>query len=378
LNVLYNRLAVFYPEESVALRKFPSVDYQRQTNSIGGRIPVYFNLEAGYTGMARRDSLINTPAVMQRIDIHPSLEIPVLRSSLLTWNHRISVRDTLYTHSLNPGVTQTTLNRAVFDYSMSITGPQVEKDFGSWKHVFEPAIEYRYVTGVDRLRQTIVVDETDLVANTSEIEYSLTNRFYSGWEFLTWRIAQKMYFDPSFGGALLAGRRNAIDPLMDLTGFAFSDGVPRRFSPVVSTFRIATTPQTSTDIEVDYDTQRNEFRSAGVMGAVNRGSIRSSIGYFFNKRTEIQSPNNQLRGVVSVGGPLQPGLSGGVGFSYDIHRSILQGATGQVYYNAACYGLSFEFSRVAFGARQEFGWRVALTLKNLGTFGNLRPQDRLF
>ena len=130
---------------------------------------------------------------------------------------------------------------------------------------------------------------------------------------------------------------------MDLTGFAFSDGEPRRFSPIVSTVRIATTPQTSTDIEVDYDTQRKEFRSAGILGGINRGLFNSSVGYFFNKRTEIQEPSNQLRGLVVLARISSPGFSGGVGFSYDIHRSLFQGSTAQVGYNAECYGLSFEF-----------------------------------
>ncbi len=378
LNVLYNRSAVFFPGQSVVMRKFPSVDFQLPTNSVGGRIPVYFSFDAGLTGMARRDSQINTPAFMQRIDIHPSLEIPVLRSALLSWSHRIGVRDTFYTHSLDPDVAQHPLNRGVFDYTMSITGPQLEREFGTWKHVFEPTFEYRFVGGIDDFRKTIIVDETDLATNTNEIEYGVTNRFYSTREFLTWRVAQKMYFDPSFGGALLSGRRNALEPLMDLTGFAFSDGVPRHFSPVVSTFRIATTPQTSTDIEVDYDLQRHEFRSAGIMGGIRRSLFNSSVGYFFNKRTEIQEPNNQLRALVSLGDASRSGLSAGFGFSYDIYNSIFQSSVGQVNYNAECYGLSFELSQVDLGFRREVGWRISLSLKNLGSIGNLRPQERLF
>jgi len=379
INFLYSRSAVFFPGQSVVMRKFPAVDFQLPTNSlVGGRIPVYFSLDSGLTGMARRDSQINTPAFMQRLDFHPSVEIPVLRSALLTWSHTIGVRDTFYTHSLDPGVVRTNLNREVFDYTMSLTGPQVEKSFGTWKHVFEPTLEYRYVTGVDRFRHTVVVDETDLVTDTNEIEYGVTNRFYTNREFLTWRIAQKMYFDPSFGGALLSGRRNALAPLMDLTGFAFSDGVPRRFSPIVSTLRIATTPATSTDVEVDYDGQRHEFRSAGIMGGVNRSRFNSSVGYFFNKRTEIQDANNQLRALVSVGNRFTRGVSAGFGFSYDLYHSIFQSSTAQVNYNAECYGLSFDLSQVDIGARREVGWRISLSLKNLGNFGNLRPQERLF
>jgi LPS-assembly protein len=129
---------------------------------------------------------------------------------------------------------------------------------------------------------------------------------------------------------------------------------------------------------VDYDTKREEFRSAGILGGISRGRFNSSIGYFFNKRSEIQSPSNQLRGLLSFGSSNLPGLSAGVGLSWDIQRSLFQGATAQVGYNAECYGLGFEFAKYALGARKEFGWRASLSLKNLGSFGTLRPQERLF
>jgi LPS-assembly protein len=146
----------------------------------------------------------------------------------------------------------------------------------------------------------------------------------------------------------------------------------------VSTVRIATTPQTSTDIQVDYDTEREEFRSAGILGGLNRGSLYASVGYFFNKRTEVQAPSNQVRGLVVWGSQTKPGLSGGLGFTYDIRQSLFQGATGQVGYNAECYGLNFEYTQYSLGARRESGIRVSLSLKNLGAFGNSRSQERLF
>lgn len=379
LNVLYDRTAIFFSNQpSTALRKFPSLDLQLLSRDIGGRIPVYFSLDGSFTGMARRDAQISTPPFVQRLDAHPSVEIPVLRSSLLMWSHQFGVRETVYTHSLDPGVAQKALTRGSFDYTMKVTGPQFEKNYGHWRHLIEPTADYRYVTGVDEFRKTIVVDETDLVTNTNEIEYGLTSRFMAGHEFLTLRIAQKLYFDPTFGGALLAGHRNALEPLMNLTGFAFSDGEGRRLSPLVSTARIVTTPQTSTDIEVDYDTYRKEFRSAGVLGSLNRGSLNSSVGYFFNKRTAIQAPSNQLRGLVVWGTQTRPGFSAGFGFHYDVQRSLFRSSTTQVGYNAECYGLSFEFAQIDLGPRKESRLRFSLTLKNLGSVGTLRPQERLF
>ena len=125
-------------------------------------------------------------------------------------------------------------------------------------------------------------------------------------------------------------------------------------------------------------TERHEFRSAGIMGGIRRSLFNSSVGYFFNKRTEIQEPNNQLRGSASFGQSSKRGFSAAFGFSYDIHNSIFQSSVGQLNYNAECYGLSFELSQVDLGIRKEVGWRISLSLKNIGTIGNLRPQERLF
>ena len=106
--------------------------------------------------------------------------------------------------------------------------------------------------------------------------------------------------------------------------------------------------------------------------------MNSSIGYFFNQRTDIQSANNQLRAQVSYGSQAKLGMSVAAGVSYDVYRSLLQGVTTQVGYNSQCYGLSFEFTTYDIGARKENRWRFSLSLKNIGSFGTLRPQEKLF
>jgi hypothetical protein len=68
---------------STVLKKFPAVDLQLATRDIGGRIRL-FQLAGGFAGMACHDIQINTPSPVQRFDVHPSIEIPVLRSNLLT------------------------------------------------------------------------------------------------------------------------------------------------------------------------------------------------------------------------------------------------------------------------------------------------------
>jgi LPS-assembly protein len=48
-------------------------------------------------------------------------------------------------------------------------------------------------------------------------------------------------------------------------------------------------------------------------------------------------------------------------------------------YNGTCCGISFEFRRLALGpVRSDNRFRVALLLANVGTFGTLRRQEKIF
>ncbi len=136
----------------------------------------------------------------------------------------------------------------------------MERDFGKWRHLVESDVNYRYIGNAGQFRDTIVVDNVDLVTHTNEVEYGLTNRFFTKREIFSWRLSQKYFLDPTFGGAIIPGRRNVFEPLLDITGFTFADG-RRRFSPIISEMRLATSPSTSEDIEVDYDTRDHLFEA---------------------------------------------------------------------------------------------------------------------
>jgi LPS-assembly protein len=387
-NFLYARNGVFLTdgpsnEPTVVLRKFPSVEIGLPTHPLAD-LPFYLSADTSFSAMSRRDTAILTPTFVERFDLHPTLELPALHSSLLDWSTRFGVRETAYTHSRESNlILHNVLNRVAFEYDSLLVGPQLQRDFGRWRHVIEPSVEARYVGGPDRLQNTIVVDDIDLVTRTNEVEYAITNRFFTNREVFSWRVAQKYFFDPTFGGAIVPGQRNVFAPVLDLTGFAFADGV-RRFSPIVSTMRLSTSASTSTDFEMDYDTRDHLFRSAGIIGSANRGQFIGGVSYFFTRRSPIEIPNNQLRGSFSYGNQAKHGLVAAFTFSYDVQHTLFQGSTAQVGYNANCYGLSFEVSQFNLGARVESRFRFAFTLKDIGSshrdvsLGTIRQRERLF
>jgi LPS-assembly protein len=64
--------------------------------------------------------------------------------------------------------------------------------------------------------------------------------------------------------------------------------------------------------------------------------------------------------------------------NYDITARQLQYSTSQLAYNWDCCGVALEYRQFDFGARNESQFRFSFSLKNIGSFGNLRKQERLF
>lgn len=84
-----------------------------------------------------------------------------------------------------PTVTHTPLTRADFEASVDVRPPALERDFTvtRWnrqlRHVIEPELHYRYVTGINNARETLHFDTTDIATNTNEAGFSITQRLYA-------------------------------------------------------------------------------------------------------------------------------------------------------------------------------------------------------
>ena len=95
--------------------------------------------------------------------------------------------------------------------------------------------------------------------------------------------------------------------------------------------------------------------------------------------TILQPRSNQIRALVGYGELNRRGWNGAFGLSYDFRRSFLQNQLAQFSYNGGCCGIAFEYRRLALGTvRTENQFRVAFIIANIGTFGNLRRQERIF
>ncbi len=89
---------------------------------------------------------------------------------------------------------------------------------------------------------------------------------------------------------------------------------------------------------------------------------------------------NQLRGVFGYGDPNRRGWNTAVTGIYDYKNKVLQFATVNLNYNTDCCGISVQYRRFSFVGigRNENQFRVSFSVANVGSFGTLKKQERLF
>ena len=104
---------------------------------------------------------------------------------------------------------------------------------------------------------------------------------------ISWRLSQKYYFDPTFGGALVPSQRVVFDPTISLTGFAFAQG--RRLSPVVSVLKFAPFSNYDTELRADFGPNGGGVLNAGITSHLRRGPLGLSFTDFFINRTAALS-----------------------------------------------------------------------------------------
>ncbi len=382
------------PETSVSLRNVPEARFGSVEQAPWRNLPIYFSFDSSVGALHRQDEVLNTSATVQRTEIAPKVTVPLHFGPWLNVTATGTVRTTRYGASLDTAGNLSTqpLTRNDGEFTLEIRPPTLERYFyrpkskRKYKHTIEPEVTYRYVSGINDFERFIRFDSDATLSNTNEVEYGFTQRLYvktgddQPLEFLTWSVVQKHYFDPTFGGAIVDGTRNVLQPLDSITPFAFAAG-PRNSSPIVSDFKVNPGGKYDAEQIIEYDPQLNKIVAEGTLLKVKPYSeFFATLAQFrIQDDPALQPLSNQIRALVGYGSFNRKGLNFTGGVSYDVQNKALQNQIAQVTYNGNCCGLSFEYRRIALGqVRTENQFRIALNIANIGTFGNLRRQEKIF
>jgi LPS-assembly protein len=393
---------VTYETNAVTIRKLPEAQFSGSDRQIG-KLPLWLSFRSSAGLLYRSAPVFEGSTLVDRVEtgqfnnrVHFA---PYITSAFhLLGFHLVpslGIRETYYSQGQTPvddryRVVGTNLIRSAGDFSLDLVFPTISRVFqkpsvfgDKLKHGIEPRATYRYVTGIGKdFNKFIRFDETDLLSDTNEVELSLTNRVYAKRgddvrEIFTWQLMQKRYFDPTFGGALLEGRRNIFESTARLTAYAFLIG-RRRFSPIASLLRMNPVGSLGVQWQADYDPQSNGIVDSALSMDYRWQNYLVSAGHNQVHTDPLLTPAaNQFRFQVGYGDTNRRGWNAGFITLYDYRQSFIQYSTAQVTYNTDCCGWSVQFRRIGYTqVRNE--WRAAFTIANVGSFGTLRKQDRIF
>ncbi len=385
------------PATSVTLRNFPEVLISSVDQAPWKNLPFYFSFDSFAGASHRSDQDIDTPKFVARAEFAPRVTVPFHFGPWLDVAASATFRTSYYGASLdnsgpNPVVVEQSILRNTGEFAIDLRPPTLERYFDRpkthrrYKHVIEPSITYRYVTGVSNFADFIRFDSDATITNTNEAEYGFTQRLLmkqgndQPQELLSWRIAQKHYFDPTFGGAIVTGDRNVFEALDSITPFAFALE-PVHWSPIVSDFIV--TPGGLYDLEqiLAYDTYFHRLTTIGTLLKVKPFSnFFATLSHFrIDANNTLQPISNQVRVLAGYGAENRKGFNLTAGVSYDFHTNQLLSQIVQLTYNGGCCGLSVEYRHLALsGVQTENQFRVAFIIANIGNFGNLRRTDKIF
>ncbi len=422
----------------IRTRQLPSITLDKRPSALRyfERLPVYFSFEGGLEGVSRKETVddldlfrsevngepLIAPSIVQRLDVHPRFSVPVHFGG---WSVTATagLRATYYSNSIDPA-TRLILSRDVVrgygEFELDVRPPALARNFrhrdGSFffRHVIEPYFIYRKIEGISNFERIIRFDYQDTIADTNEIEFGITNRFFTRrstenvnkkaaqganrpkiplssqpYEALTITLRGKYFFDPTFGGALIPGQRNQFYPINTFSGFSYG-GVPRRFSPINIEARYRPSQSLFADVRSDFDVHNGGLRTLAVSFGLNRKLIQAFQTFYYTRAIDLvpslsrfadvrgKEPGTQRGSQWSPSifvGNRERGFFGGVSFFFDFQNSPTQQNSSLISsvitagYAFDCCAITVQNYTFDVGLRNENRFVFGFRLNGIGAFG---------
>jgi LPS-assembly protein len=438
-NLLARTQVISIPNVREKTRNLPSINFEKRPAMLPFLNGVYFSFKTSLEGVSRREEVddidlyrkmtgndpISTPAIAQRFDIYPQITVP-FRTKYFNFTATGAIRATYYSNSFNDmrQVVGSDVFRKYGEFSLDFRPVALAKNYYAkdntfrFRHVIEPFATYRLVKGVNNYNRIIRFDYVDTATNTNEIEFGVTNRIYTRrygeavtpetqrlllmrsadstekkdvqpYEIFTLTVRGKYFFDKTFGGALIAGRRNQIEPITALSFYTFG-GVPRRFSPINidATYRPQKTIFVNSRMDIGF--QGDGLRAVSATVGYDTPLVKLFQTFYYTRAVTLipslaQYANadgkeaGTLRGSQwspsLLVGRRDRGLYGGTSFFFDFQnprasqQNPLISSLFTVGYTYDCCSLALQYYTFNVGVRKENKLVFSFRLNGIGSFG---------
>ncbi len=440
LNLLARSQVISIPNVRIKTRNLPSINFDKRPSEISFLKNVYFSFKTSLEGVSRREEVddlnlyfqqtggapVVSPAIGQRFDIHPQVSIP-FNFKYLTLTATAGARVTYYSNSFNDmrQVVGRDVIRKYGEFELDVRPVALARNFYGknnafrFRHVIEPYATYRLIKGVNNFNKIVRFDYTDSETDTNEVEFGVTNRFYTRkyteavtseaqkllqenpaeaqknplsiqpYEIFTLTIRGKYFFDKTFGGALIPGQRNQIAPITALSFYTFG-GVPRRFSPlnIDATYRPRKTIFVNS--RMDVGVQGDGLRAVSATVGYDTRLLKLFQTFYYTRAVSLvpslaryADPNGKEAGTLRGSqwspsvfiGDRDRGLYGGTSLFFDFENrretrtSPLISSLYTLGYAYDCCSIAVQYYTFNVGARRENRFVFSFKLNGIGAFG---------
>ncbi len=419
LNVLIDQRERVRAQGSKDIRyQLPEIEYKLRKLQLG-KAPVYLDLQSSLSyfslDLASTIGAATEPTSFTeqygRLDLSPTLSVPLSRLAWLSAEVELGGRATYYTDSLTPTgeleagesrwFSGNGLNRVFPRAGLDVVGPSILRifdkkigRFAKFKHIVEPRVEYVFVGDFEEQADIFRFDEIDNLRPVNGFLFSLANRI----------VAKPA--DEEKGGAIeiasLTFSQGLSNDLEDQPGQVSSvDSTFRtREGPLGVTLRINPSRATSFKLDAGFNTLFGGYRlrTFRLSGSTKLGRHLLGLSWFSNWRVDFASPRQEPLGPVlstktsdqaqfSTKLELLPErLSLEAQLSFDILGPEVDGVRRawdlqqQRYFlswKSQCYSWQLEYRESNYSNRsfnrdvEDRSVRFSMTLKNVGTFLDL-------
>ena len=428
------------PNVLVKTRNLPSIYFEKRPSKLSFFDKAYFGFSTSLEGVSRRERVndldlyrrqtgsdpVVTPALGQRFDVFPQVIVP-FNTKYFNFTATGAARFTYYSNSFNDlrQVIGRDEIRKYGEFDFDVRPVALAKNYYGanngfrFRHVVEPFLTYRYISGVNDYNKLIRFDALETITDTNELEYGVTNRIYTRrypeavtdeaqktlnenpsaaknplsiqpYDIFSLTLRGKYFFNKDFGGALVPGQRNQIEPITALSFYTFG-GVPRRFSPlnIDGTYRPRRTIFLNSRLDVGF--QGDGLRAISTTFGYDTKFLKAFQTFYYTRAVTLipslqkfSDANGKEAGTLRGSqwspsvfvGNRSKGLYGGTSLFFDFENSRVQqrgspliSSLYTVGYAGNCCTVNLQYFTYNVGVRQENRVVFSFRLNGIGTFG---------
>jgi LPS-assembly protein len=351
--------------------------------------PIYASMNSEYAYLPYRNrnltkDLVTLDNSLGRVDLAPSVRVPLSKLTYLTVNASAAHRLTYYTRSYNSRglAVDDPLVRDYTQVRTELLGPVFTKIWDTpdstyserMKHVIEPAFTVDYTTPINNYKQTPLLSDTSdfVIGGTTRLTYGLTNRLmYRGKttdgtrgqtrEFVTVGVQQTYY-------------SNSESSRYD-TSYSSSNTnrKPVNLSPIALVGRVSPSSRIDANTRVEYDVSGLGLAVLGVGSTVSAGLTSGSLQFSRQHTSRTDPPSSYFSGSTTLRSS-NTHFSGTYAISWDLTHSTIVTQNVLATYMAQCCGLQMEFQKFHLVSSAPIPtdrrFNLSFVLAGLGTFSN--------